>query len=104
MIPLSDRAFIAGYSEIGDGSKTVSTAGTRVALGSGSCCHVFITAKSDNSGTIVVGGNTVVAALANRRGIPLDPGDTIDFPIDDLSKVYIDATSNGDGVTYLYLK
>ena len=88
---------------IGDGRKTVATAGTREALAvSTSCEKVDITAEIDNTGIIVVGGSTVVAALATRRGIPLYAGDTYSFEIDNLADIYIDATVSGDGCTYTY--
>lgn len=104
MIPRSNKSSTPAYTEIKDGTKTISTSGTAVKLTDfTTCAHVFITAKSDNSGTIVIGGSTVVAALATRRGTPLDPGDTMDFPINDLSKIYVDSTSSGDKVTFTYL-
>jgi len=88
---------------IGDGRKTVATAGTREALAvSTSCEKVDITAETDNTGIIVVGGSTVVAALATRQGIPLYAGDTYSFEIDNLADIYIDATVSGDGCTYTY--
>ena len=88
---------------IGDGRKTVATAGTREALAvSTPCKKVDITAETDNTGIIVVGGSTVVAALATRRGIPLYAGDTYSFEIDNLADIYIDTTVSGDGCTYTY--
>lgn len=51
----------------------------------------------------MVGGATVVAAKATRRGIPLWAGDSIKLTIDDLNKVYIDSTVNGEKITYTYL-
>jgi len=88
---------------IGDGRKTVATAGTREALAvSTPCKKVDITAETDNTGIIVVGGSTVVAALATRQGIPLYAGDTYSFEIDNLADIYIDTTVSGDGCTYTY--
>ena len=90
---------------IGDGRKTVATAATAEALVAAStpAKYVIITAESDNTGVIVVGGSTVVAALATRRGIPLAAGKSMAFAVDDLADVYLDTTVNGDGVTFLYL-
>lgn len=89
---------------IADGRKFVTTAGTRVALASTTTCKlVIITAELDNTGVIVVGGATVVAALLTRQGIPLNAGDTIVLAVEDLADVYLDSTVNLDGVTYLYL-
>lgn len=89
---------------IGDGRKTVTTAGTRVTLVASStpCKKVDITSELDNTGVIVVGGSTVVASLSTRRGTPLLPGDTHSLEIDDLQDVYLDSTVNGEGVTFTY--
>jgi len=90
-------------TSLGDGRQTVSTAGSAVALaGATTIKEVTITAEEDNTGTIVVGGSTVVAALGTRRGAPIEAGDSITLKVDDLAEVYIDTTVNGDGVTYLY--
>ena len=90
---------------IGDGRQVVTTAGTRVQLSTTSVRvkSVAVTAETDNTGVITVGGSTVVAALATRRGTPLAAGATISLDINDLAKVYLDTTVNGDGVTYSYL-
>lgn len=97
---------MAGYDNPGgsliDGRQTVTTAGTRVQLSTTSTAvlEVAITAETDNTGIITVGGPTVVGALATRRGIPLSAGATISLGVNDLSKVYLDTTVNTDGVTY----
>ena len=94
------RIRIAGYSSIGDGSKTVITAGVRVQLSTSVACKkVLITANGANSGNIWVGGITV----ANGRGKQLVPLQDIEVEIDDLSKIYIDSTSSGDSVSYVYM-
>lgn len=92
-------------STIGDGLKLVTTAGTRETLAaSTTCTAVTLTAKQTNTGTVVVGAVTVVAASgAGRRGTPLNAGDSLTIEIDNLSKVYLDVTVNGEGVTYTYL-
>lgn len=93
----------SGITGIADDRKVVTTAGTRVTLASSTACEqVVITAETDNTGIVVVGGSTVVAALATRRGIPLYAGDTITLEIDNLADVYLDSTVSGDGVTYAY--
>ena len=86
-----------------DGRKVVTTAGTRVALAASTACkQVVITAETDNTGYVVVGGSTVVAALATRSGVPLNPGDSVALEIDNLSKVYLDSAVSTDGVTFVY--
>jgi hypothetical protein len=93
----------SGITGIADDRKVVTTAGTRVTLASSTACEqVVITAETDNTGIVVVGGSTVVAALATRRGIPLYPGDTISLEIDNLADVHLDSTVSGDGVTFAY--
>ena len=87
-----------------DGRTVVTTAGTRVALGTISGVkEIIITAETDNTGVIVVGGITVVAALATRRGVPLFAGESLTIPAYNLPDVYLDSTVSGDGVTYLYM-
>ena len=90
---------------ISDGLKLVAAAGTRETLAASTPCReVCITAKMTNTGTVVVGGSTVVAASgATRRGTPLNAGDSVTIPINDLQKVYLDVTVNGEGVTYTYM-
>lgn len=92
-----------------DGRATVTTAGTPVALGSDQVVFsITITALESNAGTIVIGGDTVVAALATRRGRPLAPGDSISLSGDpqmagmwwSLARVKMDAVNSGDGATY----
>ena len=93
----------SGITGIADGRTVVTTAGTRVVLASStSCKKVDITAETDNTGIIVVGGTTVVASLSTRRGVPLYAGDTYSIEIDDLNDVNLDSTVSGDGVTYTY--
>lgn len=90
---------------IADNRKVVTTAGTAVALSATSiaCKVAYIQAEADNTGVIVLGGSTVIASQATRRGIVLNAGDSIAIEIDDLAKIYLDSTVNGDGVTFVYL-
>lgn len=90
--------------DITDGRKVVTTAATAVALATiQNVDFVIITAETDNTGVIAVGASTVVATVLNRRGIPLNAGDSISLGAVDLADVYIDSTIDGDGVTYLFL-
>ncbi len=84
------------------GRKTVTTAGTRVPLVSVStpCSAVCITALESNTGTIVVGGVTVVALLATREGTPIYATGSFIVEVDDLADIYIDSTVNGEGVSF----
>lgn len=96
---------VGRVATIKDGRKTVTTAATREALVASAtpAKKVIITAETDNTGVIAVGGSTVVALLASRRGTPLLAGDSFTLEVDDLIDVYLDTTVNGDGVTYTYL-
>ncbi len=86
---------------IGDNRKTVVAAGGRVLLPvPTNAKYVIVTAETDNTGVIVVGSETVIAALATRRGTPLNAGGSCGLPF---AKVYIDSTVDGDGVTFTYL-
>jgi len=104
VVSLSGAAPEAVKSSIKDNRIAVAVAGTRVSLSAASipCKHITITAETDNTDIVVVGGITAIAALATRRGIPLYPGDTYDLDIDDLSDVYIDALVSSEGVTFAY--
>ena len=91
------------FNSISHGRKVVTTAGTAVTLASSTPTNfVIITAETDNTGMIVVGGSTVIAALATRQGTPLAAGESLVVPVEDLSWVYIYYTVNGDGVTLTF--
>jgi hypothetical protein len=91
------------------GSKTVTTAGTRVQLSSTPTIvyGLSIQAKAANSGNIYVGDSTV----SSSNGHILDAGVELELVppqirgIDGemlLSDVYLDADTNGDGVIFSY--
>ena len=96
---------VGKVTTIKDGRKIVTAAATRETLVASSTPAklVLITAKTNNTGVIVVGGSTVIALLATRRGTPLLAGDSVLLEVDDLLDVYLDTTVDGDGVTYAYL-
>jgi len=93
-----------GFTSIGHGVKTVTTAGTDVALSSSSipCKRVTIQAQTDNGGYIAVGASGVDATVATGTGVLLAQGDVFELDIDDIAKIYIDSTVNGEGVRYTY--
>ena len=91
-------------SVVGDGRKVVASKGTAVALDTDTPIkEVTVTAETDNTEIVVVGGSTVIAALATRRGNPLYPSDSITIASDNLDEVFIDSLVDGEGVTYSYL-
>jgi hypothetical protein len=91
-------------TSIGQGRKTVAAAGTEEPLVAASVAirSLVVTAETDNTNPVTVGGNGVVGALATRQGTPLAAGESISLDIDDLAKVYVDVITNGEGVTYTY--
>lgn len=100
--------FIDAYKSInnpqstGDGRKTVTNAGTAVQFSSQACKYVIITAETDNTDVVVIGGSTVVAALATRRGFPLYPAQNIRLEITNMNQLWIDAMVDTEGVTYAW--
>ena len=92
-----------GITGIADGVKTVTTAGTDVALAASTACkRVTIQAQTDNTGLIAVGGTGVDATVATGTGIILNAGDVFELDIDDLADVFIDSTVSGEGVRFTY--
>ena len=107
-VPLSSTnrlpvSVTSANTTVTDGRTVVTTATTRVPLASSTACkEVIITAETDNTGIVVVGAAaTVVAALATRRGIPLNAGDSIVLQTDNLADIGLDSTVSTDGVTYV---
>jgi hypothetical protein len=79
------------------GKKTVTTAGTAVHLDDVDCKSVSIKALASNTGTIYVGGSDV----DSTNGLELAAGESIDVAIDNVSRFYIDASVDGEGVSWL---
>ena len=92
----------SGHGVIGDGTATVTTAGVKVQLADVSIKRVIIQAHESNTGTIVIGGASLVAALVGRRGMALYPTQSYEFKINNLSLLYIDSTANGDKINFYY--
>jgi hypothetical protein len=93
----------SAISGIGHGVKTVTTAGTDVALAASTACkRVTIQAQTDNTSIIAVGGSGVDATIATGTGVILYPGDVFELDIDNLADIYIDSLVNGEGVRYCY--
>jgi len=108
--PTTKRLLVDGLTEaighggVGDGTKTVTTAGSRVQLSTTSvpCRRVWIQASSANTGVIVVGSVTCVAAEATRQGLALWPTQGSFFNVDNLNLLYLDATANTQSVNFFY--
>jgi len=86
------------------GRQVVAAAATAVQLQTDDerCENITITAESDNAGLISVGDSSVVAAEGTQQGAILTPLGSITVKVGRLSKIYIDATVSGDGVSYAY--
>lgn len=85
---------------VGNGKKTVTSAGTAEALASStSSASVTIRALGTNTGQVYVGDSGV----DSTNGYQLDAGDTVSLDIDNVSDVYIDVDTSTEGVTYLYV-
>ena len=82
-----------------NGQKTVTTAGTQVALASSQAIthSVKIKALHGNSGWIYVGNSSV----SSSNGYVLDAGETLEIQVANLATVYIDSSVNGEGVSYV---
>ena len=91
---------ITGNSIIGSGSKTVTTAGSRVQLSSISipCKKLTIQGLSSNTGAIYIGDSTV----ASSNGIFVYATQMYQLTPSNLNLVYLDSAVNGEGVIYLY--
>lgn len=90
------------YRTLVTGNKTVTTGGTIVQLSTTSvvCKRVDIVALFGNAGTIYVGDVNVLAST--KVGMPLTQGSSYTAYVNDLSLIYVDATNNGDKVSFVY--
>lgn len=82
------------------GEKDVTTAGTAVVLGGDVSIpdgfSVNIKAKAANTNKIYVGDSSV-----DNSDYELSAGDSVDLFVTNLNIVYIDADTNGEGVSYI---
>ena len=69
---------------------------------------VKIKARSDNSGSVFLGGSTVTVpdnVTDITTGLELDAGDETGWmPVDNLNKFWAVCNNNGDDLTYLILR
>ena len=96
---------ISGAGTIATFIRNVTTAGTAVQITTVStpCKKVVLYARLGNTNPVVVGDVNVVAASATQRGIVLVPGnDPFTIEVSDLSLLYVDSQTNGDGVCGAY--
>ncbi len=86
-------------SYFGSGTRAVTTAGTQQKLSTTSiqCYEVMITAAPANTGLVYVGDSNT-----DNTYPALAAGDSMSIPIDDVSKVWVDSATNGEGVDFTY--
>lgn len=87
------------------GKTTVATAGTAVALGSGQVAGpLMVKALAANTGKIYL-GNDGAGDVSSLNGLELSSGEVVVFQfVGQLSSIMVDASVNGEGVTWLYLE
>ena len=93
--------------KIVSGRKAVTTAGVaeKIVAAVTYCYRVDLSADLGNTNPVVIGNSSVVAADSSQRGIVLVPGNPpITILIDDVSKIYVDAQTDGDAVCFNYYK
>ena len=91
---------MATASGLGNGAKTVTTAGTAVVLGTSTpVVSVTIKALRANTGNIYVGATGVTAA----NGFILERGSSVSLDIDNLADIFLNSDVSGEGVSFLYL-
>lgn len=79
------------------GKKTVTAAGTRVQLDNVTTLSVTIKALSTNTGIIYVGNSGVTSS----NGFQLLANESVSLAVDNLNKIYLDSSVNGEGITYI---
>ena len=86
------------------GQKTVTTAGTAVALGAGLISGPLMVKALDTNTGIIAIGNDGAGDVSTSNGMRLDPGDVVVFEfVGDLASIMVDSAVNGEGVSYLCL-
>jgi len=96
--------------QLRDGLKAVAAAGTaeRLTATDIEAEWLRIQANSGNTGDMVVGDSTVVAAAGTRRGLLLSKSTTVLGPFIpgpiNLYDIWIDSLNNGDECNFIYLE
>lgn len=91
------------FQTIHNGQDSVTTAGTAVQLNGGTSISVpngstvAVRADGANTGNIYVGD----ADVSSSNGFILGAGESVSMPIDDVSKIHIDADNNTEGVSWI---
>lgn len=92
------RTQLSGSNAIKGAVQNVTTAGTRVQLPAYACREVSIIAKRGNAGSIYVGGSDVSSTV---YGVDLKANDSVTLAVSNTNLIYIDASINGEGISYV---
>ena len=86
------------------GQKTITTAGTALALGTQQISSaLLVKALTTNTGLVYV-GNDGAGDVTSANGYPLAAGDQVIFEhVSNLSAVILDSAVNGEGAAWLIL-
>lgn len=87
------------------GQKTVTTAGTEVALAASGDpeCSVQVKALTTNTGLVYV-GNAGDGTVSSSTGFPLSAGESVVFGyVAHLTDILVDSAVNGEGVAWIVL-
>jgi len=96
-VDVLETAWPAFPDTVVSGQETVASAGTRVQLADQACKSVLVKALAGNAGKVYVGGSDVSSA----NGLELSAGDSVGLAVTDVNKLYIDAGTDADGVSWL---
>lgn len=100
LTPILNGVNILPYSILGNGQTSVVTAGTPVPLATNTATTtITVRAFSANTGFIYVG----TTGVSSSTGFILSADETVSFDLDNLDKVFINSSVNGEGVSYIYL-
>ena len=92
---------VKGHSTIGHGINSNISDSTAEVLGSSQDCkHIDIMASPNNTGFIFVGGSGVGEGAA--EGVQLYAGDVYSIDIDNVDKVFVLASVDGEDVSWTY--
>jgi hypothetical protein len=96
------------FTNIVSGRKTVTAAGTaeKLVASATPCKRVVVSPITANTTRVAVGGTATLAGDANMAGVifPAGTSPSVVFDVDDASKLYVDAKTNGEGVSFVILK
>jgi hypothetical protein len=87
------------------GQKTVTTAGTAVALGTVEIGGPLMVKALDTNTDVVAIGNDGAGDVTVSNGLRLEAGDTVIFDlVGNLSGLMLDSAVNGEGVSWISLR